>query len=76
MKSKLIIQLQDCLAQLSESELTEAELEICKDLVLRMSAQIAIQGANQAWEKNGWTQQDMEDMLQSKMRLRSKESLN
>ena len=71
MNSNLISQLQNCLAQLSELELTETELQTCKDLVLRMLAQIAVQGANQAWERNGWTQNDMEKMLRTKMRLYS-----
>ena len=48
--------------------LTDKELKDFKDTLARYFAERAIQIADQVWEEKGWTDEDVDRMLNTKMR--------
>ncbi|HOY16961.1 MAG TPA: hypothetical protein PLC89_06710 [Haliscomenobacter sp.] len=52
--------------QLSESEILEL-----RKILAQFFAQRAIQLANEVWDKNEWTDEDVDRMLETKMRKKS-----
>ncbi|AEE52787.1 hypothetical protein [Haliscomenobacter hydrossis] len=52
--------------QLSESEILEL-----RKILAQFFAQRAIQLANEAWDKKEWTDEDVDRMLETKMRKKS-----
>jgi hypothetical protein len=51
-------------------QLTEHDLAELRKLLAMFFAQRLIQQANQAWDEKGWKDEDVENMLQTKMRKR------
>ncbi len=49
-------------------DLKEQELLEIKQLLVQLFAKRAIQAANQVWDEKGWTDEDVDRMLQTKMR--------
>lgn len=49
-------------------ELKEQELLELKQLLVQFFANRAIQAANQVWDEKGWTDEDVDRMLETKMR--------
>jgi hypothetical protein len=48
--------------------LTEEELKEFRDTIAGYFANRAIKSANKAWEEKGWTDEDVDSMLNTKMR--------
>lgn len=49
-------------------QLTDAELRDFRDTIAGYFADKAIRSANKAWEEKGWTDEDVDRMLATKMR--------
>ncbi len=49
-------------------DLSESELVDLKKVLARFFAQRAINEADRLWDERGWTNEDVERMLQTKMR--------
>ena len=48
--------------------LTEEELQDFRNTIARYFAARAIRSANQVWDEKGWTDEDVDRMLNTKMR--------
>lgn len=48
--------------------LTEEELKDFRETIARYFANRAIKSANEVWEEEGWTDEDVDRMLNTKMR--------
>ncbi|MCF0058423.1 hypothetical protein [Dyadobacter sp. CY356] len=55
--------IQQELLQLYTREVSEEDLKNIKELIGKYFAQRLTNLADDAWDNNGWTQQDMEDIL-------------
>lgn len=55
--------LQEELLQLYAKEVSDEDLNNIKELIGKYFAQRLTKLADDAWDNNGWTQQDMEDIL-------------
>ncbi|MBK7871543.1 MAG: hypothetical protein IPJ74_13145 [Saprospiraceae bacterium] len=49
-------------------DLKEQELLELKQLLVQFFAKRAIQATNQVWDEKGWTDEDVDRMLETKMR--------
>lgn len=56
------------LLKLFSYNLETQELLELKDVIAHFFAKKAIEAANKAWENNAWNEEDVEKMLQTKMR--------
>jgi len=54
--------------------LSEDELIEFKNMLANYFAQRAIEGANKVWDEKGWTDKDVDRMLNTKMRSSKKAS--
>ncbi|NHE55787.1 hypothetical protein [Cyclobacterium plantarum] len=52
--------------------LTDEELKEFKETIGKYFADRAIQSANKVWDEKGWTYEDVNSMLQTKMRKSKK----
>ncbi len=48
-------------------ELSGTELEEFRDVIAQFFGKRAIELANKAWDENGWSEEDMEKLLNTKM---------
>jgi len=48
--------------------LTDKELKDFKEIIAQYFANRAIQSANKVWDEKGWTDEDVDRMLNTKMR--------
>lgn len=52
-------------------QLSESEILDLREILARFFAQRAIQIANEVWEEKGWGDEDVERMLDTKMRKKT-----
>ena len=52
-------------------QLSEGEILELRKILARFFAQRAIQLSNEVWDKNEWTDEDVDRMLETKMRKKS-----
>ena len=50
------------------------DLQDFKDYIARYFANKAVKAADKAWEEKGWDEEDVDRMLETKMRISSKTS--
>jgi hypothetical protein len=53
-------------------DLTEEELKDFKEIIANYFAKRAIQSANKVWDEKGWNDEDVDRMLNTKMRKSKK----
>lgn len=52
-------------------ELSEKELAEFRDVIDRYFAERAVQAANEAWDRLGWTNETAQELLKTKLRKRA-----
>lgn len=56
------------LLRLFTYEIREEDLEVLKRILLRFKAEVLMDKADRIWAENGWTDEDIRKMIETKMR--------
>lgn len=56
------------LLQLFSFDIPEEQYEVLRKILLRFKAEVLMDKADKIWDEKGWTDEDIRQMLQTKMR--------